>query len=72
MKSNATCGLGIPYTFSEEEDNVSLDWEQAQGETTSISEYERGLRQKSKEEHPDVQTIDVEHPSQFFGMVLPP
>ena len=69
-QSDATCGLGVPYTLCKEENDVPLDWGHDGRETTNLQEYERSARRKSKVEHSDVQALDTEYPSQMFSVVF--
>ena len=50
MQSDATRGLDVPYTLCRVENNVPLDWGHDGRETTSLQEYERSTRWKSKAE----------------------
>ena len=50
MRSNATSGLGVPYTLCREENEVPMDWRHGGRESTCLQEYERCARGKSTEE----------------------
>ena len=70
MQSDATWGLGVPYTLCGEENDVPMNERHAGRETTCLQEYERSARQKSTAEHPDVQTVYSEYPSWLSSVVF--
>ena len=58
---DATCRLGVSYTFSRKENNVSVDGRHVRRKTVCVQKYERSTRRKSEAECADVQTINSEH-----------
>ena len=69
-RSNATCGMGVSYMLCGEENNVPVDKRHAGTKITCLQEHERFARRKSKAEHPDVQTFNLEHPNWLSSMVF--
>ena len=47
-----------------------MDWRHDGRETTGLEEYERSTRQKSEVEHPDVQAVNTEYPSQMYSVLF--